>query len=74
MRFLIKFSQYFVGLLFIISGGIKANDALGFSYKLEEYFDVFHQIMTSWDMSALASLINLLASAGLYGHGLRFGL
>jgi len=31
-----------VGLLFIFSGLIKMNDPLGFSYKLEEYFDVFH--------------------------------
>lgn len=31
-----------VGLLFIFSGLIKINDPLGFSYKLEEYFVVFH--------------------------------
>lgn len=30
-----------VGGLFIFSGFIKANDPLGFSYKLEEYFEVF---------------------------------
>lgn len=30
-----------VGVLFIISGFIKANDPVGFSYKLQEYFDVF---------------------------------
>lgn len=28
-----------VGSVFIVSGLIKANDTLGFSYKLEEYFD-----------------------------------
>ena len=31
-------SRLLVGSLFIISGIIKANDPLGFSYKLEEYF------------------------------------
>lgn len=31
-----------VGLLFIFSGLIKINDPLGFSYKLQEYFEVFH--------------------------------
>lgn len=31
-------SRIFVGSLFIVSGLIKANDPLGFSYKLEEYF------------------------------------
>jgi hypothetical protein len=38
MRFLAQFSRIFVGILFIISGLIKANDTLGFSYKLIEYF------------------------------------
>lgn len=38
MRILILFSRLFVGSLFIVSGLIKANDPLGFSYKLEEYF------------------------------------
>ncbi|MGZ3899686.1 MAG: hypothetical protein ACXVNQ_04970, partial [Bacteroidia bacterium] len=32
--------RIFVGGLFIFSGFIKANDPLGFSYKLEEYFEV----------------------------------
>ena len=34
--------RLFVGLLFIFSGLIKANDPLGFGYKLQEYFEVFH--------------------------------
>lgn len=33
-----QFSRIFVGLLFIISGLIKLNDPVGFSYKLDEYF------------------------------------
>src|SRR5690606_19355086 len=33
-----QFSRIFVGLLFIISGYIKLNDPIGFSFKLEEYF------------------------------------
>ncbi len=35
-------SRAVVGLLFIFSGLIKANDPLGFGYKLQEYFEVFH--------------------------------
>ncbi len=42
MKVLIQFSRFFVGLLFILSGFIKANDPIGFSYKLEEYFELFH--------------------------------
>jgi len=39
---LFQFSKWFVGILFIFSGLIKANDPIGFGYKLQEYFEVFH--------------------------------
>ena len=38
MKFLVTVSRILVGVLFIISGLIKLNDPLGFSYKLQEYF------------------------------------
>jgi uncharacterized membrane protein YphA (DoxX/SURF4 family) len=38
MKYLVQLSRIFTGVLFIISGFIKLNDPLGFSYKLEEYF------------------------------------
>ncbi len=38
MKYLVQISRVFVGVLFIISGFIKLNDPLGFSYKLQEYF------------------------------------
>lgn len=38
MKILVAISRVFVGVLFIISGLIKLNDPLGFSYKLQEYF------------------------------------
>ncbi len=38
MRYLIGFARIIVGILFIISGLIKLNDPVGFSFKLEEYF------------------------------------
>ena len=38
MKTLVSISRIFVGILFIISGFIKLNDPLGFSYKLQEYF------------------------------------
>ncbi len=37
-NFITQFSRLFVGVLFIISGLIKLNDPIGFSYKLTEYF------------------------------------
>ncbi|MGY8915666.1 MAG: MauE/DoxX family redox-associated membrane protein, partial [Flavobacteriales bacterium] len=38
MKYLVGFSRIFVGILFIVSGLIKLNDPVGFSFKLEEYF------------------------------------
>lgn len=38
MKYLVQISRVLVGILFIISGLIKLNDPLGFSYKLQEYF------------------------------------
>ncbi|WP_405381006.1 BT_3928 family protein [Maribacter sp. LLG6340-A2] len=38
MKYLVGVIRIFVGILFIISGFIKLNDPVGFSFKLEEYF------------------------------------
>lgn len=38
MKIVTSVARIFVGILFIISGLIKLNDPLGFSYKLQEYF------------------------------------
>lgn len=38
MKYIVQLSRIFTGVLFIISGFIKLNDPLGFSYKLQEYF------------------------------------
>jgi uncharacterized membrane protein YphA (DoxX/SURF4 family) len=46
---LFQFSKWFVGILFIFSGLIKANDPIGFGYKLQEYFEVFHlNFLNGW--------------------------
>ena len=41
MKALTNLSRLLVGALFIFSGFIKANDPMGFGFKLEEYFEVF---------------------------------
>lgn len=60
-----------VGLLFIFSGLIKANDPLGFSYKLEEYFEVFH--LTFLSPLAVSMAIFLCALEMLFGFALLIG-
>lgn len=39
MKIIVGIARIFVGIFFIISGFIKLNDPVGFSYKLEEYFN-----------------------------------
>ena len=41
MKFIVNLLRVLVGLVFIFSGLIKSNDPTGFSYKLDEYFSVF---------------------------------
>src|SRR5688500_8868145 len=41
IKILLWVARLSVGLLFIVSGLIKINDPLGFSYKLDEYYTVF---------------------------------
>jgi len=71
MSKLLWFCRIFVGLLFIFSGLIKINDPLGFSYKLEEYFEVFHiGFLSSFALSMsiiLCSLEIILGFALLIG-------
>lgn len=80
-RALINFSRVFVGLLFIFSGLIKANDPLGFGYKLEEYFEVFHitflnDLATSFAISlcALEIILGAALLLGIRGKQVAWGL
>ncbi len=41
MKILLLLIRWFVGLLFIFSGLVKANDPLGLAYKMQEFFEVF---------------------------------
>jgi uncharacterized membrane protein YphA (DoxX/SURF4 family) len=65
-------ARIFVGLLFIFSGLIKANDPLGFSYKLVEYFEVFH--ITFLNFLALSMAIVLCSLEMILGFALLIGV
>jgi uncharacterized membrane protein YphA (DoxX/SURF4 family) len=41
MKILLNITRIIVGVLFIFSGLIKANDPLGLSYKMQEFFEVW---------------------------------
>lgn len=48
MKYILWLIRIVVGVLFIFSGLIKANDPLGLSYKMDEFFEVWHM---HWAMS-----------------------
>ena len=43
MKILVNAARIIVGVLFIFSGLVKANDPLGLSYKMQEFFEVWSQ-------------------------------
>ncbi len=43
MKSIITISRHIVGILFIFSGLVKANDPLGLAYKMQEFFEVWAQ-------------------------------
>src|SRR5882762_12008853 len=42
MNIPVGIARVIVGVLFIFSGLVKANDPLGLSYKMQEFFEVWH--------------------------------
>jgi uncharacterized membrane protein YphA (DoxX/SURF4 family) len=68
---LVWICRLLVGLLFIFSGLIKANDPLGFSYKLIEYFEVFH--ITFLNGLAVGIAMLLCALEMILGFALLIG-
>ena len=65
--------RVFVGALFVVSGLIKINDAQGFMYKLEEYFEPGALNLEAWTPWALE--LGMVASIGevLLGVALLVG-
>jgi len=63
--------RIFTGIIFVFSGLIKANDPLGFSYKLEEYFQVFNlEFLNNYAVIAavlLCSLEMILGTLLIFG-------
>ena len=68
-----NFCRVLVGALFVVSGLIKINDAMGFMYKLEEYFEPGALNLEAWTPYALE--LGMLASIGevLLGVALLVG-
>ena len=73
MKILVSISRIFVGILFIISGFVKLNDPLGFSYKLQEYFSAEVLNITFLEPYALAISIIVVVFEVVLGVFLLIG-
>lgn len=73
LKLLTHFSRLFVGVLFIISGLIKLNDPVGFSFKLEEYFSQDVLNLTFLEPFALAIAVVMVIVEVILGIMLLIG-
>jgi uncharacterized membrane protein YphA (DoxX/SURF4 family) len=70
MRIAVPIIQILVGLLFIVSGLVKANDPLGLSYKMEEFFEIWNADLTNSSFFLKSALISLISFFHEYSLGL----
>lgn len=68
MKATVNIARIIVGLLFIFSGLVKANDPLGLSYKMQEFFELWDMTkFNSWTllMSVLMNAFEIIAGFAL---------
>lgn len=66
-------SRIFLGSLFVVSGLIKANDTLGFSFKLEEYFAEGALNWTIFEPASIELSILIAGAEIILGLAVLFG-
>ncbi len=71
MKAIVTLVRILVGVLFIFSGLVKANDPLGLSYKMQEFFEVWQ--LHGWNDTTLALSIFMNAFEIIAGFALLIG-
>jgi len=71
MKILINTVRIIVGILFIFSGLVKAIDPLGLSYKMQEFFDLWH--ITQFNNHTLWLSVGMIAFEIIAGAALLLG-
>ncbi len=59
MRTATQVIRIIVGWLFVLSGLLKANDPLGLGYKMQEFFDVWHNSLSTSSFFAKDALMSM---------------
>ncbi len=75
MKYFLWALRIIVGVLFIFSGVVKANDPMGLVYKMDEFFEVLHMnFMIPWSFVFSITMIAFEIVCGvavLIGYGFR---
>jgi len=72
MKIILNISRWIVGLLFIFSGLVKANDPLGLSYKMQEFFEIWNEGLEKGSFFLNHLLVNLFQY--LHDHSLALSV
>jgi len=64
-NWLMTFLQNFTGVLFIISGFVKAVDPMGTAFKMEQYFSEFQYTFAATSFKFIAPIFPMLSSISL---------
>src|SRR5438477_13136271 len=72
MRIVLNIVRVVVGVLFIFSGLVKANDPLSLSYKMKEFFEIWNSDLEKSSVFFSNLLINLFQF--LHDHSLSLSV
>ena len=72
MKAIINISRFLVGILFIFSGLIKANDPLSLGYKMQEFFEIWNDALSKSSFFLNHTLISLFQF--LHEHSLALAV
>ena len=72
MKPVLNITRFIVGLLFIFSGLVKANDPLGLSYKMQEFFEIWNEGLTKSSFFINNVLVHLFQF--LHDHSLALSV
>src|SRR6478735_8367706 len=74
MKIAVNIARILVGVLFIISGLVKANDPLGLSYKMQEFFEVWNTDLAASSFFLKNGLISLFTFLDAHALALSIGM
>ena len=76
MKYFLWFLRIVIGVLFIFSGVVKANDPMGLVYKMDEFFQALNMtFMSHWSFIFSLAMIAFEIVCGvavLLGYSFRF--